>query len=170
METEMSVSRFHLIFVFLFNCFRNRAPSQIFDRALNILLYFPLLLTQVLIYFKTWMFLTEITFLVVVFSIWALDFIRTVSYEITLVRLSVRPLLSFLKIASLVFSDIVHYVMTKISSDWRNQIFEKKIGGSSLAKRTKLAPKTRFFAIFSSLVLCFSLNWIGWYLRTISNY
>ena len=105
----MSVSRFHLIFVFLHNCFRNRAPSQIFDRALNIPLYFSLLLTQVLICFKSWMLLTEMIFLVVVFSIWALNFIGTASYEITLVRLSVRPLLSFLKIASLVFSDIVHY-------------------------------------------------------------
>ena len=37
-----------------------------------------------------------------------LDFSRTASYEITVIRLSVRPSLSFLKIGSLVFSDIVH--------------------------------------------------------------
>ena len=41
-----------------------------------------------------------------------LDVSRTASYEITLVHLSVhpsvRPSLSFLKIESLVFSDIVH--------------------------------------------------------------
>ena len=51
---------------------------------------------------------------------WALEVSRTASYEITVVRLSVcpsvrpsvrlsvRPSLSFLKIESLVFSDIVH--------------------------------------------------------------
>ena len=33
---------------------------------------------------------------------------RTASYEITLVRLSFRPPLSFLKIGSLVFSETVH--------------------------------------------------------------
>ena len=42
-----------------------------------------------------------------------LDVNLTVSYEITLVRLSIRPSvhvsLGFLKIGSLVFSDIVHY-------------------------------------------------------------
>ena len=37
-----------------------------------------------------------------------LDVSRTASYEITVVRLSVPPLLKFLKIGSLVFSDIVH--------------------------------------------------------------
>ena len=36
--------------------------------------------------------------------IWTLGVSRTASYEITLVR----PLLSFFKIGSLVFSDIVH--------------------------------------------------------------
>ena len=156
METEMSVSRFHLIFVFLHNCLRNRAPSQIFDRALNIPLYFSLLLTQVLICFKSWMLLTEMIFLVVVFSIWALNFIRTASYEITLVRLSVRPLLCFLKIASLVFSDIVHYdrwPRYPVTDEIR--FLKKKLAARIWAKWTKLAPETRFFAIFSSLVHLF---------------
>ena len=73
---------------------------------------------------------------------------RPASYKITLVCLSicpsmcpsVRPSLSFLKIRSLVFSDIVHddswswYLVT----DWA-RFLKKKIG-----------PKTRFFSIFSS--------------------
>ena len=46
------------------------------------------------------------------FSCWTLDVSRTASYEIILVRLSVclsiRPSLNFLKIGSLVFSDIGH--------------------------------------------------------------
>ena len=42
------------------------------------------------------------------FSYWTLDVSRTASYEINLVCLPVRPSLSFLKIGSLVFSDIVH--------------------------------------------------------------
>ena len=51
---------------------------------------------------------------------WTIDVSRTVSYEITLVRLSVcrslsvclsiRPSLNFLKIVSLVFSDILHMI------------------------------------------------------------
>ena len=50
-------------------------------------------------------------------NFWMLDVSRTASYEITLIRLSIRPFsvclsvcpsLSFLKIGSLVFSDIVH--------------------------------------------------------------
>ena len=61
------------------------------------------------------------------------------------VRLSVRPSLSFLKIGSLLSSDIVHddswpwYLMTD------SQISEKKISA-------KIGPETRYFAIFSSLV------------------
>ena len=39
---------------------------------------------------------------------WTLDISRTASYETTLARLSVRPSLSFLKVGSLLFSDIVH--------------------------------------------------------------
>ena len=65
------------------------------------------------------------------------------------VRLSVRPSLSFLKIGSLLSSDIVHddswpwYLMTD------SQISEKKISA-------KIGPETRYFAIFSSLVDYFS--------------
>ena len=40
---------------------------------------------------------------------WTLDVSPATPYKIPLVRLSVRPSLSFLKIESLVFSDIVHY-------------------------------------------------------------
>ena len=40
--------------------------------------------------------------------LWTLDVIWTATYEITLVRLSICPSLSFLKIGSLVFSDVVH--------------------------------------------------------------
>ena len=39
---------------------------------------------------------------------WTLDVSWTASFEITIVLLSVRPSLHFLKIGSLVFSDIVH--------------------------------------------------------------
>ena len=65
------------------------------------------------------------------------------------VRLSVRPSLSFLKIGSLLSSDIVHddswpwYLMTD------SQISEKKLVARISAK---IGPETRYFAIFSSLV------------------
>ena len=45
---------------------------------------------------------------------------------------SVRPSLNFLKIGSLVFSDIymlISYMFTLVFSDWRSQIFYKKVGG-----------------------------------------
>ena len=77
---------------------------------------------------------------------WTLDVNSTASSEITLVRPSVT---SFLKILSLVFSDIVH----DDSWSWRSQIFEKKIGGPNLGQNgPKSDPKLVFFATFSSLV------------------
>ena len=44
-----------------------------------------------------------------------------------------------------------------ISNDWRNKIFEKKkerkkIDGPNLGQMDKIGPKTKFFAIYSSLV------------------
>ena len=60
-------------------------------------------------------------------------------YKITLVRLSirlsVRPSLNFLKIGSLLFSDIVHDELTMIYSDWQSQSFEKKFDGPNLDSR-----------------------------------
>ena len=83
--------------------------------------------------------------------LWTLDVSRTASYEITLVRLSVRPSvrpsLSFLKIGLLLFSDIVHddswpwYLATDGAKFLRKKIWRPEFGS-----------ETRFFAIFSSLV------------------
>ena len=41
-----------------------------------------------------------------------------------------------------------------ISNDWRNQIFEKKKKNDdpNLGQMDKIGPKTKFFAIYSSLV------------------
>ena len=50
----------------------------------------------------------ELVFFPFYVNYWTLDISQTASYEITFVRLSVRPSLSFLKIGSLVFCDIVH--------------------------------------------------------------
>ena len=87
-------------------------------------------------------------------NFWMLDVSRTASYEITLVRLSICPFsvclsvcpsLSFLKIGSLVFSDIVH----DDSSPWYlvtdSQIFEKKLVAQIWAK---IRPKSRVFLQF----------------------
>ena len=57
-------------------------------------------------------------------NFWTLDFSCTGSYEITLIRLSVPLSLSFLKITSLAFSDIVSG--DGWFSDWQNQIFAKE--------------------------------------------
>ena len=89
---------------------------------------------------------------------WTLNVSRTASYEITIVLLSVRPSLSFLKIGSLVFSDILHddswpwYLVT----DEARFLKKKK----KLAARiwVKIGPQTNFFAIFSSFVHWFFLK------------
>ena len=79
---------------------------------------------------------------------WTLDVSRTASYEISLICvclsicLSICLSLSFLKIGSLVFSDIVH------DDSWPWYLVTDRIW----AKWAKVRPKTRFFAIFSSLV------------------
>ena len=89
---------------------------------------------------------------------WTLDVSRTACYEITLVHLpsvspSVCSSLRFLKIGSLVFSDIVHddswswYLVTH-----EVRLLKKKLAARIWATRTKIGPETRFFAIFSSLV------------------
>ena len=71
-----------------------------------------------------------------IYKYWMLDFSRRASYEIALVslfvRLSVHPSLSFLKIGSLVFFDIVHDASRPWSSGLRSQIFEKKIDSLNL--------------------------------------
>ena len=77
------------------------------------------------------------------------------------VRLYVRPSLSFLKIGSLVFSDIVHndswpwYLVTDRDRFLKKKIKLKKkffLAAWILAKWAKIGPETRLFAIFSSLV------------------
>ena len=65
---------------------------------------------------------------------------------------SVCPLLSFLKIGSLVILILYMMIVAMISSDWRSQIFEKKMAARIGTKWAKIVPKTRFFAIFLSLV------------------
>ena len=73
---------------------------------------------------------------------------------------SVRPLLSFLKIGSLVFSDIIHddswpwYLLTD-----RARFLKKNFGDpNEWARWDKIGSKNRFFAIFSSLIHYFSLK------------
>ena len=62
---------------------------------------------------------------------------------------SVCPLLSFLKIGSLVILILYMMIVAMISSDWRSQIFgEKKMAARIGTKWAKIVPKTRFFAIF----------------------
>ena len=83
---------------------------------------------------------------------WTLDVSRTASYEIIIVFLSVRPSRSFLKIGSLVFSDILH----DDSWPWYLVTDETRFLGkkNKFAARiwVKIGPKTSFFAIFSSFV------------------
>ena len=93
------------------------------------------------------------------FSYWTLDVSRTASYEINLVCLPVRPSLSFLKIGSLVFSDIVHdngWPWYLVNDEAR--FLKKSFGGRIWAKWTKIGPKNMFFVIFSSLFHYFSLK------------
>ena len=91
------------------------------------------------------------------FIVGLLDVSRTASYEITLVYLSVflfvRPSLSFFKIGSLVFSDIVHdnswpcYLVTDVA-----RFLQKKLAARIWDKWFKIWLKSRFFAIFSGLI------------------
>ena len=91
------------------------------------------------------------------FECWTFDVSRTASYEITFFRLSiypsVRPTLSFLKIGSLVLSDIVHddswpsYLVTDEA-----RFLKKNLVAQIWAKWAKIRPKPRFFAIISILV------------------
>ena len=82
------------------------------------------------------------------------DVRRTASYEITLVRLSFRPSLSFLKIGSLVFSEIVHDESWPrfLVTDGARFLKKKTLAAQICAKWAKIGPKKSFFAIFSSLV------------------
>ena len=106
------------------------------------------------LHFLSWFFLCS----ALCFSCWTLDISRAASHEITLaersvclyVSPSVRPSLSFLMIGSLVFFwYCAWWQLTMISSDWRSQIFEKKLAAQIWAKWTKIRPKTAIsFIIF----------------------
>ena len=89
---------------------------------------------------------------------WTLDISRTASYETTLARLSVRPSLSFLKVGSLLFSDIVHddswpwYLVTD------KAIFKKKKKNwrpGYGANRSKSDPKLGFLPFLNCSLLVF---------------
>ena len=97
------------------------------------------------------------------FWFWTLNVNRTLSYEITLVCLSVSlslcPSLNFPKIGSLVFSDIVHddswpwYLVTD------KAIFSKKtFGGPNLDPTDQNQAQIRFFPIFLTLDHTFFLK------------
>ena len=86
---------------------------------------------------------------------WMLDISQTVSYEITLVSLSVclsvRPSLNFLKTGSLVFCDIVHddsWSWYLVTDETR---FLKNVGDWNLIPTDLSWAKMRFFTIFFSV-------------------
>ena len=93
-----------------------------------------------------------------------LDISQTTSYEIThvcltillSVCLSIRLSLSFLRIGSLVFADIVHddswpwYLVTDEAR------FLKKMAAQIWAKWTKIGPETRFFDSLVSLEIAYN--------------
>ena len=80
---------------------------------------------------------------------------------------SVRASLSFLKIGSLVFSDIVHddswpwHLVTDEAWFLKKKKKKKKID----SKGTKIRPKTRFSQVW---FITFLWNYIQWYLATMS--
>ena len=86
---------------------------------------------------------------------WTLDVSRTTPYKVTLVRLSICPSVSFLKIGSLVFSDIVHddswpwYLVIDGALDfWKKK---KKWRLKFRQKWAKIGPETSFFCHFLKL-------------------
>ena len=92
-----------------------------------------------------------------------LDVNLTVSYEITLVRLSIRPSvhlsLGFLKIGSLVFSDIVHDDSWPWDPVTDAATFLIKIMAARIwAKWVKGGPETFFLLLFSQ-VWFISIPW-----------
>ena len=99
---------------------------------------------------------------------WTLDVSRTASYEITLVRLSVCPSLSFLIIGSLVFSDMVHHDSCPwYIVNWKARFLKrtkKKGGGSKFGpkKRPKLGPKLGFFPFSQVCFIIFPSNYRQW--------
>ena len=103
---------------------------------------------------------------------WTLDVSRTASYEVTLVRPSVCPSLSFLKVGSLVCSDIVHddswpwYLVTDEARFLKKkQLCQPEFGPNG----PKSGPK--LFLPFSRVwFISFPWNCIGWLLGTFSNY
>ena len=75
------------------------------------------------------------------------------------VCLSVRPSLSFLKIRWLVFFwYCTWWKLTLISSDWRSQIFEKKLAAQIWAQQAEIRSKIRFLVILLSFDYMFSLK------------
>ena len=90
-----------------------------------------------------------VKFMTVDFRFWTLDVSRTASYEITLVRQYVCLSVSFLKIASLIFSDIGHddsWIRYLVTDEAR--FLKKNLAARICAKWTKIGPKTRFFYHF----------------------
>ena len=84
---------------------------------------------------------------------WTLDVIPATPYKIPLVRLSVRPSLSFLKIESLVFSDIVHYTCWPwyLVTD-KAKFLKKKLVARIWGRRPKSGSKrvfSPFYWVFS---------------------
>ena len=73
---------------------------------------------------------------------------------------SAHPSLRFVKIVSLVFSDIVYHDSWPwylVTEEFFLKIFEKKVLAAQIwAKWAKIGPEPRFFVIFSSLVHYFS--------------
>ena len=70
-----------------------------------------------------------------------------------------KPVFSshFLKFGSLVFLEVAYNDSLQICLAFRRgKIHEKNFGGPNLWQRGQKRPKTRFFAIFSSLVHQFS--------------
>ena len=86
---------------------------------------------------------------------WTLDISQTASFEITRVRLSARPSLSFLKIGWLVFSHIVHddswpwYLVTNEA-----RLFKKNLAGLKQARNEVFR---HFIEFWSYVVLDHSL-------------
>ena len=108
------------------------------------------------------------SFQLILIGCWTIDVSRTASYEITLVCLSVCPsvrmsVTTFSQDWIISFFLILYMMIAMISSDWRSQIFEKKkLAARNWAKWAKIRPETSFFAIFSSLLISFSSNYVQW--------
>ena len=117
-----------------------------------------------------------------------LDVSGTASYEITLVRLPVRPSVTKFSQDWIIsfFWYCTWWSLTMIPSDWRSQIFKKKKKKMAVriwVKWAKIGPETRFVAIsqvwFISFLFCqidlfysnvFKIGLPMIYVLTIHNY